>query len=303
MFVNSRKYGSLFFLMVFCTTAVFSKLEFKDNNGGAGHADDISKLLTGKEYRNNSGNHKLFPILTGLTHIMYLTVDSTHRSDGEPMNNVNTAITYLQQYQKELKTGNIPNVKEFLTPGGAYHEVYTHLGWEHPYSLDTMRRWLIRKEILRDFLGKHFNFFLNGSTDIIKPSKRDSFAALLYYVHILGDHEDNTVTTARTRIPIKNLDEQNDKDNEIIIRWERNNNNGNGIPKTTIIEELNKHLKILFNGQENDTHYKNLFSLNGYLPEGQKEKAWWILNILFNNVPYLLKNEQFAKNFYNNILK
>jgi hypothetical protein len=38
--------------------------------------------------------------------------------------------------------------------------------------------------------------------------KRDSFAALLYYVHILGDHEHNTATTAYTRIPIKSFDEQ-----------------------------------------------------------------------------------------------
>jgi hypothetical protein len=315
-----KKCICLLSLLCFCVTAGFSKHDFTDNNGGAGHADDISKLLTGKGYYINSGNHKLFPVLTGLTYIMYLTVDSTwYSEEGEvPHDNVTKAKKYLEDHQKELKINGIPNIKEFLTPGGSFHGEYTHLGWEHPsYADDTARKWLIRKEILRDFLGKHFSFGLNDSADIIKPSKGDSFAALLYYTHILGDHENNTITTARSRIPIKSLDEQNDDETGIVTHWERNNKNENGIPATTIIAELNRHLKILFKGQENDPHYKNLFSINNNLPEvcqinttddkkerarkiqkKQRAKAKWILDILFNNVPYLLQNESFAKSFY-----
>jgi hypothetical protein len=315
-----KKYICLWFLFCFCVTAGFSKNDFTDNNGGAGHADDISKLLIGRGYYSNSGNHNLFTVLTGLTYIMYLTVDSTwYSEEGEiPHDNVTKAKKYLEDHQKELKIKGIPNIKEFLTPGGRFHGEYTHLGWDHPfYRDDTAGKWLVRKEILRDFLGKHFSFGLNDSADIIKPSKRDSFAALLYYVHILGDHENNTIVTARSRIPIKSLDEQNDAETRIITHWERNSNNENGIPATTIIAELNKHLKILFKEQEGSPRYRNLLSINNYIPEvyqinaaddkterarkiqeNQRAKAKWILDILFNNVPYLLQNESFTKSFY-----
>lgn len=51
---------------------------------------------------------------------MYLTIDSTWYSEGGdiPHDNVNKAKKYLEDYQKELKTNGIPNIKEFLTPGG-----------------------------------------------------------------------------------------------------------------------------------------------------------------------------------------
>lgn len=261
MIYNHKRCAALLFLVLFCTSGIYPKHDFTDNNGGAGHADDISKLLTGKGYYSNSGNHKLFPVLTGLTYIMYLTVDSTWYSEegGIPHDNVDKAKKYLELHQRELKTNGIPNIKNFLTPGGSFHGEYTHLGWDHPsYAPDTAKKWLVRKEILRDFLGKHFAFGLNDSTDIIKPSKRDSFAALLYYVHILGDHENNTITTARSRIPIKNPDEQNDEETGIITHWEGNDRNNNGTPTTTIVEELNHHLKILFDDQKNTSQYKNI---------------------------------------------
>lgn len=299
MWFNPKKTVCLLFLMFLCITeSVYAKLQF----GIPSHAEDLSRLLTGKGYDANGGKGNIF--LTGFTHIMSLSVDSTHKTDGEPMRDVNKAIEYLNQYQNKLKIRNLPNVKEYLTPGGNTHGVYTHLGWDHIYPDDdkyqgrwmirTNTRWLIRKKFLSEFLGNHFNFFLNNK-------KRDSFAALLYYVHILGDHEDNDVKTAHTRIPIKSLDEQiNDPQwrgwYEYDTRWK---------PQTTIILELNKHIPIIFRGQENTRYYRNIVNgLNGtFLPENQKEKARWILGILFDNVPYLLKNESFAKGFYNNMLK
>jgi hypothetical protein len=299
--------------------AISSKGSFTDRNWRAGHADDYSKLLTGKDYKSFSGHHTLYPFLTGLTHIMYLTVDSTWADEDEeiPFKSVNDARKYLQDHKAELKINSIPKNEEFLTPGPEdySHEEYTHLGWDYPnYTPDTARKWLVRKEFLRDFLGKHFSFGLNDSADIIKPSKRDSFAALLYYVHMLGDHEGNKIGGAHTRIPIKSLDEQNDEETGIVTHWERNIN---GTPITNIIDELNHHLKILFSGQENDPRYKQLLSIGNYLPEvyqinaeddtperarkiqeNQRAKAMWVLDRIFETVPYLLRNESFAKSFY-----
>jgi len=285
-----------FFLV--CLT-LYAKDTFNDNKGGAGHADDISKLLTGKYYYSNSGNHKLFPVLTGLTHIMYLTVDSTMgQQSGRPADNVNQAMKYLEEHKNELHLKNIPNINSFLTPGGNTHGWYTHLGWDHIYDEDTTNRWLIRKEILRYALDKQFNFSLLDKIGISRSNKRDSFAALLYYVHILGDHEDNAITTAHTRLPIQSIDEQNINYHTIEERWVSDYEDENAktqwrkewIAQTTIIAELNKHLPIIFSKQKNDVHYIIMIQgINGYLPEGQKEKAKWLLDILRDNVPYLFK--------------
>ena len=277
-------------LLLFQRSDAYSKDTFNDNNWNAGHADDISKLLTGKGYWNNSGNHKLFTILTGFAHIMYLTVDSTKNEETErPADNVNMAIKYLKDHQRELKINRIPNISKFLTPGGPYHGWYTHLGWDHIYDADTTVRWRVRQEILRDALAKQFSF------SIFNQSKKNSMAALLYYTHILGDHENNALTTSHTRIPIKTMYEQDISDefwNRYGKEWK---------PETNIIAELNMHLGILFKDQIESRYYVNLLrSINGYLPENQKEKARWILDALFNNVPYLLRNESFARNFYLN---
>jgi hypothetical protein len=197
-----------------------------------------------------------------------------------------------------------------LTPGGNTHGWYTHLGWDHIYDEDTTNRWLIRKEILRNALDKQFNFSLLDKIGISRSNKRDSFAALLYYVHILGDHENNAITTAHTRLPIRSLDEQNVnyqtieehwtsdyEDEDAIVQWRKE-----WIAQTTIIAELNKHLPIIFSKQKNDVHYINMIKgINKNSTEGQKEKAKKLLGILFKNVPYLLKNESFTKAFYNGI--
>jgi len=318
MLFNLKKYLLSILFILINVTVVFSK---PTDSNGSSHNDDISRLLTGKPYLSNSGNHKLIVFLVGLGNIVYLTVDSTHNSDGESTYVVNEAVKYLTDKQKELKIDKIPNAKEFLTPGGPTHGEYTHLGWDHQYAPDTLKKWLIRKEILRDFLGKHFNFGLNDNSDIIKPSKRDSLAALIYYVHILGDHEYDSITTNRTRLPIKSLNEQDNLKFDIITRWE---NNKNGTPTTAILPELKKHLKILFEDQKgSSTYYSKLLKdldENPFLPYNQdnaKNKteclqfiqgnqqatANYILVALFNNVPYLLKNANFAKAFYKEMQK
>jgi len=310
----SKKCICLVLLFLSSVMFVFPKGTFKDDKGGAGHADDISKLLTGKSYNNNTHNHKLLPILKGLTYIMHLTVDATQRTDPDILTyEVADAVKYLEQHQKELKMKSIPDARKIVTPGGPYHGEYTHLGWAHKsYTPETMEKWIVRQRILKDFLAGNFNFWL-GNMD-----KLDSFAALFYYVHMLGDHAHNSMLTARTRIPIKSLDEQDDIRFDIRTYWERNGNNGNGAPTTTIIAELNKHLEILFKDQRNSNYYKNLIGgINGVLPESynednakdkierarqiqvsQQAKAEYILNILFANVPYLLKEASFAKGFY-----
>jgi len=300
-----NRYTAVFVVLLAVTAAinVFPKNSFEDRNNKEqdGHADDISKLLTGNRYRVNSGNSQLFTILKGMTYLMYLAVDSTMKKN-EDYSAVNTATGFLKENMKQLNFDSISNFREFLTPGGKTHGLYTHLGWDHIYpdhyngdrTMNIQKRWEIRKKILTDAMGKTFNF------SILESKKKDSLGALFYYVHILGDHEDDDITTANTRLPIENKKEQMfspgfpgwyayDK------RWVPGENE-------TIIKELKKHLEILFSdqrGKPNGLYYDNLMrGLNGYLSGNQRKKARYVLYLLFSNVPSLLKESSFAKDFY-----
>lgn len=106
--------------------------------------------------------------------------------------------------------------------GGSSHEQYTHMGWNHQYDILLIQNeWTIRKRLLIETVEKVFGFsnvetlkqnldesdsntFLKKllSTSTNKPN---SVAAILYYVHILGDIAENSIATRFTRIDLQSL--------------------------------------------------------------------------------------------------
>ena len=302
---NNRIAVIVVILAIVTAVNVFPKniKEDKNNSEQAGHADDIAKLLTGNGFYANMGNRRLFTTIEGLANLMYLVVDSTMKMETEKeADEVPNAFLFLHVNMKQLNIASIPNFNEFLTPAGNSHGHYTHLGWDHVYPDDdiyttsrgdrvvnTQKRWKIRKKILTDAMGKIFKFS--------NRTKQDSLGALFYYVHILGDHEDNSITTAYTRIPIERMDEQISDES-----WETGPQKEKWIPSTTIIKELKKHLPILFADQAkspNALYYKNLMhGLDDIMPEDQIKKARYVLYLLNQNVPSLMKEAPFAKDFY-----
>jgi len=306
------------FSVIFIIFALNNTLPAKDTvkynyyTHNYGHADDIAKLLTGKGYVNNSTD-PLNVLETGLAYLMHLVVDSRIKKDGIPFEEGYEAMRYLDDHKKELKISGIPNLKEFTTPGGNIHGVYSHLGWNHVYTetiadygqeiIYVNRAWRIRKKLLCDALGKIFDF------GILEGRKKEALGALFYYVHILGDHEENKLKTADTRIPILSLDEQG------ILNW---GSDPYWIPQTTIIDELQIYLPILFSDQKHTFDYMtmmneierfNVFTVvyvdeetnevySFTSRESQMERAKHLLQLLFDHCPYLLSRESFAKNLY-----
>ena len=299
-------------LLCFISPILPAKNTFEDPSGGYGHADDISKLLTGRGYAEMSWDSQRLILLNGLAYIMHLVVDSRMKTNGEPYPEGEEAMQYLNTHAKELNINNIPNIREFITPGGNTHGVYSHLGWNHVYpetlgyygeTLYPNRTWQLRKKLLCDALGKMFNFSL------FDGKKKDSLGALFYYLHILGDHAENTAGTAQTRIPIISKTEQGTLPWDNDVRW---------VPESTIQDELILHLSVLFSSQRNNHLYIsmmnelqsfNMFTVpyvSGDSNEAfvitssfnQQERARRMLQILFDFCPYLLSNESFAKGFY-----
>jgi hypothetical protein len=272
-----------------------------------GHLGDICRVLTGYEIYDIpppvKDQGEVFHVLT---HALQLAIDSSE-------NDIPTAQYYrskLMDWRRKYRLKTIPDVSEFIAPRSslAEHERYTHLGWHHEYDEQTQPRWLKSKQILLDTVGSIFYFSPLDlvSTRLFKKDKKDSFAAILYYVHILGDHEVNRVSNAHTRLPLKSMDEQRDDPG-----WKGWSNNpywkpqgkSPGKPPATIVEELREHLSILFGDQIDSAAYQNLMNglsrgFFGSVKDGARE----ILGLLSIYCPTLLRREPFAKGFYKKYL-
>jgi hypothetical protein len=267
-----------------------------------GHLRDICRVLTGREISALPPSAKdQGEVLHVLTHALQLAIDSSE-------NGIPTAQYYrdkLMDWRRKYRLKPIPDVSEFIAPRSslAEHEWYTHLGWDHEYEEQTQQRWLNGKQILLDTVGSVFDFSPLDlvSARLFKKDKKDSFAALLYYVHILGDHEANSVTDAHTRLPLKSMDEQ--RQDPRWPGWYTGLNERYWKPQTTIVEELRKHLAVLFGDQRDSAAYQNLMNgLSSGFFGSVKEDAREILGLLSVYCPILLRRESFAKGFYKKYL-
>lgn len=177
--------------------------------------------------------------------------------------------------------------------GGSDHEKYTHMGWQpyYSYSEDVFEKWLLRKEILLKLVVKVFDFsssdealclsklsiekkynkeklamgklvFFDTISYGIRESKSYSFAAILYYTHILGDIIFNSEGTSRTRIALSDL-----------------------------CKELKHHLEVVFGNKLKKGVGKELLYL---LDEASRPDM--ILQYLQSTLQELLPKESFFKN-------
>ncbi len=121
------------------------------------------------------------------------------------------------------------------------HRMFTHRGWDFVYPIDRAH-WRIRKGILLAALNKVFGNGFGNS----KQGK--SFAAVIYYIHILGDY----------------MEDVTDGD------FKKYNGDSNGLkipfvaaqPTAThdIPYEMKYHLGILFSGQSSSRKFLALIS-------------------------------------------
>lgn len=194
---------------------------------------------------------------------------------------------------KQLGVSNLPDsIKEIdYSAFGSNHRRTTHRGWdEDAYITSTeIERWKKRKAILINTVDWIFDFDEN-------TSKRDSFCAIIYYIHILGD-----------RI----ADEQYYPPAQIMEL-------GGRIDKQDIAHELKKHIEILFSDQKHTHKYARIVSKmvrysdkvskllkngNGVIAENDystyKLYAERMMKWLCCYLPVMLKNESFFnKEFY-----
>ncbi|NMD38649.1 MAG: hypothetical protein GYA87_08235 [Christensenellaceae bacterium] len=181
------------------------------------------------------------------------------------------------------------------------HRLYTHLGWnykKHPNN----DFWKKRKHVLIDSVNrllfnskKIFSWFPWASDVVYPPSEQcDAFCAIIYYVHIIGDH-----IAGDTADKLKNI--------EPLIHYTSMDTPG-------IIVELKEQLQIVFQEQKNSYTFFELdqklsdltisieknCDILGFIDTAEKckknqEHAEQLLQILSKHLPTLLKNESFFK--------
>lgn len=149
------------------------------------HWADLERCLFGKELDKS----KRVGALRELELASALVLDQFNESDDWMLEELNQfGIPGIPHSIDDFNLHTSPNV----------HQRYTHKGWNHNYGKEDLAKWSVRKNLLLQTTDNIFDFRASSSTwfgSIFRTENKkqhESFAMLLYYVHILGDLEEAT---------------------------------------------------------------------------------------------------------------
>lgn len=222
------------------------------------------------------------------------------------------------ELQDELETLNLPKIStEFddldlnskVTKNGKNvtantHRKYTHMGWNYKYYPNE-EFWEKRKNVLLHVVN--WTLFNDSATFKGVPWARDllyapseqceAFCAVVYYIHILGDHIEGNTPDKLT-------------DLEPLIQY-------TSLSTPGIIAELKEQLQIVFASQTGGWTYAKLMEeLSNLEHEAEQNCGMWgsidteekckknqeyakeLLKILSDNLPTLLEKEDFFKDCF-----
>lgn len=267
-----------------------------NNNTYSYSSDKHDEYLEEVIFGGNRLNDKADEIIDLLNTASYLAIDFFNTS-----NKGENCIKKLN----DNKVKYLPEINDIYYSSNPYHRQYTHRGWNHIYE-DDKGNWKSRKIILQSTVNKLFNFKLSKD-QLDRENQCNAFSALIYYVHIVGDHihdyECSQYYEPRIQIPLSNVYEPYKAG-----QGSQDNNDSN------VIYDLTKWLKILFKNQKGKHQYINVIQkLNsiyyelekirkqeGGLNTKDRRNAYEkysedIMEVLKLYVPLLLKDEEFYR--------
>lgn len=171
-----------------------------------------------KEVKNDS---RIANEIKALECASYLVIDQFN-------NNGQKDLDFLLDYGVKGIPSDVSDIS--FNASGTTHRSHTHRGWDCQQYSVTKELWPIRKQILLNSADKIFDFKGN-------EAQKESFCALIYYIHILGDHMDDTSYLIKNGLKM---------------------DVGGRIDKEDIIHELLKHIKIVFADQKHTHKYRSL---------------------------------------------
>lgn len=249
-----------------------------------GHNEELKQILFGQTastltYKGEN-NFRL------LCEAVHLAVDYTNQPQGA-------------RFYNDLKTNgvdNLPPLESISFAGNQYHQKYTHMGWEFYYGIGHMDKanWTARKEILLQTVDKICKFKKE------EQIKKDAFAALIYEIHILGDHIGDTEATRYTRIRL--VSEPGYKGQAVSPTSDGPFNN------MTLYTYMLYHIQRLFREQKNTYEYNEVVKFlerhkNEYLNYENGEVSYDDIRflatetkkVLVRYLPQLFERESFFK--------
>lgn len=249
--------------------------------GKDGHDADLHEVLFGEDYDKCDMQIRQDKI-EKLDAACYLLLDYCKMTPTEDSG------TLGEKCLRKLEIYNI-RLEQIETPGGPHHERYTHLGWDEMWyhgGENAVNAFKLRRDGI--MVESVYTKIFNDSS--ISRRQAVLFSKLCYYVHILGDHEHNTPTTA----------------GDLMMLVHRPNVK----KQTTVLDELISICTELFLFQ--DDTYILTGKLRGIRDstrpindsnEAGKNRirvvATKVLEVLKANVPDLLRDwEPFVENFY-----
>ena len=242
--------------------------------------DDLMLKILFRKYEYACNDSSVQDELSVLTSACYLTIDQFN--------------SYGQNYLNELVNYGIKNIPTQVSEigfsaSGKTHRNFTHQGWTYIYNETMKTKWPLRQDILRNTAGTVFDF--NGN-----EKQKEAFCELLYYIHILGDHEDDASYTISNGLKI-DLGGRHDKED--------------------IIHKLLDLLPHLFPDQTNTHKYRTLVvklhSINNNLDKivnsvgginndekfaQRQDLVKRFIDVLSLYLPEMLKDEQFFNELF-----
>ena len=164
-----------FLTLLLCFALIISMVPIKSEAYERKDHDDLMLKILFRKYEYACNDSSVQDELSVLTSACYLTIDQFN--------------SYGQNYLDELATYGIKNIPTQVSEigfsaSGRNHRSFTHRGWNFDYSGEMKTLWPVRQDILRNTVSAVFDF--NGN-----EKQKEAFCELLYYIHILGDHEDD----------------------------------------------------------------------------------------------------------------
>lgn len=274
------------------------------------HDKDLKYALFGSREKVLSGDEKV--IFKAISNAAALTIDQFSPNDSLKWKKG----TYdkLQNDLQKLKLRKLDiafddiDLNNKVTPNGENvvaktHRKYTHLGWNYQ-NYPSEEFWVKRKQVLLDtvnwtlFNDKAAFSWVPGLSDALySPSEQcEAFSAMVYYIHILGDHIEGDVSQKLEYLePIQYVDAFT----------------------PGIITELKEQFRIVFKSQDKSWSYAGLMdAITTIEIETEEEYKTWgkldtnekceinkhyakeILRVLSDYLPQLLKNEPFFANHF-----
>ena len=275
------------------------------------HDKDLKYALFGSREKALSGDEKL--IFDAISNAAALTIDQF-----SPNDSLKWKKGVYDELQNDLKKMGLPTLTDNfdsldlnrkISADGKNitantHRKYTHLGWNYK-NYPKEEFWEKRKRVLLHtvnwtlFNDKAAFSWVPGLSNVLySPSEQcEAFSAMVYYIHILGDHIEGDVPEKLT-------------DLEPLIQYTNLSTPG-------IIVELKEQLEIVFVSQNGSWTYAVMMEkLSALGIEAERNCGMWgsidtvekcktnqeyakkLLDILAEYLPQLLANEPFFSNHF-----